>query len=178
MKLFVASDVHGSSYYAKMMVDRFEEENAEKLIILGDIYNHGPRNPLPKDYNPGEVASILNGIKDKLLVVKGNCDSEVDKMISEFHFIEELSIFIGDKTILLTHGHVYNKNSMPLTKFDALIYGHLHTGFIEKNDDGVFVNVGSVSLPKNNTPNSYLIIENNRLILKKLDGEKIKEISL
>ena len=178
MKLFVASDVHGSSFYVKAMVDKFMEEKADKLIILGDIYNHGPRNPFPKDYNPGEVASILNGIKDKLIVVKGNCDSDVDKLISDFHFIEDLCVFVDNKTILFTHGHVYNKDSLPLTKFDALIYGHLHTGFIEKNDDGVFVNVGSVALPKNNTPNSYLIIENNRLILKKLDGEKIKETSL
>ena len=178
MKLFVASDVHGSSYYAKLMVDKFKAENADKLIILGDIYNHGPRNPFPKDYNPGEVASILNGIKDRLIVVKGNCDSDVDKLISDFHFIEDLCVVVDNKTILFTHGHVYNKNSLPLTKFDAIVYGHLHTGFIEKNDDGVFVNVGSVSLPKNNTPNSYLIIENNRLTLKKLDGEIISEISL
>lgn len=178
MKLFVASDVHGSSFYAKAMVDKFREEKADKLIILGDIYNHGPRNPFPKDYNPGEVASILNDIKDKLIVVKGNCDSDVDKLISDFHFIEDLCVFVDNKTILFTHGHVYNKNSLPLTRFDALIYGHFHTGFIEKNEDGVFVNVGSVSLPKKNTPNSYLIIENNHFILKKLDGEIIKETSL
>ena len=146
MKLFVASDVHGSSFYAKAMVDKFREEKADKLIILGDIYNHGPRNPFPKDYNPGEVASILNDIKDKLIVVKGNCDSDVDKLISDFHFIEDLCVFVDNKTILFTHGHVYNKNSLPLTRFDALIYGHLHTGFIEKNEAGTLERMLSMML--------------------------------
>ena len=178
MKLFVASDVHGSSFYAKAMIDKFKEEKADKLIILGDVYNHGPRNPLPKDYNPNEVASLLNENKEKLIVVKGNCDSEVDKLISDFHFLEDLCVYVKGKSIFFTHGHVYNKNSLPLTKFDVIVYGHLHPGFIEENDNGVFVNVGSLSLPKNNTPSSYLIIDDNRLILKSLNGEIIKEISL
>ena len=178
MKYLISSDLHGSYYYAKKLKEAFEREGADKLIILGDIYNHGPRNPLPQEYSPGQVASLLNDLNDKLIVIKGNCDSAVDTMISNFDFLESMVITSNDKTVFLTHGHVYNKNSSPLTKFDAVVYGHLHTGFIEKNEDGVFVNVGSVSLPKNNTPNSYLIIENNRLTLKKIDGEIISEISL
>ncbi len=174
MKILIASDLHGSAFYAKRIVQIKEFEKADLLILLGDIYNHGPRNPLPKDYSPMEVAEILNGIKDELIVVKGNCDSAVDTMISEFDFIEDTCLIENGKTLFLTHGHVFNKDNMPKTKFDVVIYGHFHTGFIEKRQDGVIANAGSLSLPKNNTPNSYLALENGVLTLKNLDGEIIK----
>lgn len=172
MKYMIASDLHGSAFYCQKMVERLNAENVDKIIILGDIYNHGPRNPLPKDYNPKEVAEILNGIKDKLIVIKGNCDSEVDTMISEFDFLPHLVLETEGKTVFLTHGHVYNKDVLPKTDFDGMIYGHFHTGFIEKGDM-LFANAGSLSLPKGDTKNSYLILENNRLILKDLDGNVI-----
>lgn len=173
MKIFIASDVHGSSAYAKKTVERFVEEKAELLVLLGDIYNHGPRNPFPKQYNPKEVADILNGIKDKLIVIKGNCDSQVDTLISEFDFIEDMCVISGGKKILLTHGHVYNKDNLPATKFDAIIYGHFHTGFIERKGQTVVANTGSVSLPKNDTPNSYIILEEGEITLKDLQGKEI-----
>ena len=173
MKIMLASDLHGSSYYAKKVVELFNKEQAEKLILLGDIYNHGPRNPLPKDYAPQEVASLLNAIKDKLIVVKGNCDSEVDTLLSEFDFINHLCLMVEGKSILCTHGHVYNKDCLPKTKYDAIIYGHFHTGFIEKKEDITFINAGSVSLPKNNTPSSYLIIEGTKITLKDEEGRVI-----
>ena len=97
MKFLIASDLHGSAYYAKKLVETFKSEKADKLILLGDIYNHGPRNVLPKEYSPMVVAEVLNSVKDKLLVIKGNCDSEVDKMISEFSFIEDAVVVSGDK---------------------------------------------------------------------------------
>ena len=134
MKFLIASDIHGSAYYLKKVLEKFKEEKAEKLVLLGDIYNHGPRNPLPKDYSPMKIAEMLNGIKDNLIVIKGNCDSAVDTMISEFDFIENALIVSGNKTVFLTHGHIYNKDAMPKTKFDAIIYGHFHTGFIENID--------------------------------------------
>lgn len=168
----IASDLHGSAYYCRKMLERLNAENVDKLIILGDIYNHGPRNPLPQDYNPKEVAEILNKIKDKLIVIKGNCDSEVDTMISEFDFLPHLVLETNGKTAFLTHGHVYNKDVLPKTNFDLIIYGHFHTGFIEKGST-IFANAGSLSLPKGGTKNSYLILEDNRLILKDLDGEVI-----
>jgi len=178
MKIFIASDVHGSAFYLKKAIDRAKKEKADRIILLGDIYNHGPRNPFPKDYNPTEVAEILNGIKDKLIVVKGNCDSEVDKLISEFDFVEELCLIIGDKTVLCTHGHIYNKDCPPQTVYNAVIYGHFHTGFIEKKGDTIFANAGSVSLPKNDTPNSYIIVEGNVIMLKTLDGKEIDSVKL
>ena len=178
MKFLIASDLHGSAFYAEKLVEVISKENADKCILLGDVYNHGPRNPLPNNYAPMRVAEVLNGIKEKLIVLKGNCDSAVDTMISEFSFIEEMALVSGDKTVFLTHGHVYNKDNMPRTKFDAVIYGHFHTGFIEKMGDTVVANAGSVSLPKDGTANSYLILDDGKLILKNFAGEIIKQIIL
>ncbi len=178
MKYLIASDLHGSQFYAEKIVEIFNKEKADKLILLGDIYNHGPRNPLPKNYSPMQVAKILNDIKDRLIVIKGNCDSQVDTMISDFDFIENLCLVSKNKTLFLTHGHVYNKDSLPKTKFDAVVYGHFHTGFIENQGETVVVNVGSLSLPKNNTPNSYLLLDGTALILKELNGNVIKELTL
>lgn len=175
MKFLIASDLHGSAYYAEKIVKIMEEINADKLILLGDIYNHGPRNPLPKGYETMSVSDILNGIKDKLIVIKGNCDSEVDKMISEFDFNDNSVIISNGKTVFLTHGHVYNKDSMPKTKYDAVVYGHFHTGFIIEKDDTVFVNTGSLSLPKGGTPNSYVVLEDGKISLYDIDGKVISE---
>ena len=178
MKYLIASDLHGSAYYAQKLNDLFIEEKADILILLGDIYNHGPRNPLPKDYAPMKVSEILNGLKEKLMVIKGNCDSAVDTMISDFDFIENAVVTSGEKTVFLTHGHVYNKDDMPKTRFNAVVYGHFHTGFIENIDGVTVANAGSLSLPKNGTPNSYMTLENGVLILKDLDGKVIKETNI
>ena len=175
MKFLIASDIHGSAYYVKKILAVMEKEKAETLVLLGDIYNHGPRNPLPEEYNPGEVATLLNAIKEKLIVVKGNCDSEVDKMISEFDFFENTVIVSGNKSVFLTHGHVYNKDAMPKTSFDAVVYGHFHTGFIERVGSSVVANAGSVSLPKNGTPSSYMILEDGVLTLYDVEGKLIKQ---
>ena len=178
MRFLIASDVHGSLYYAEKIVSIMQKTQAEILVLLGDVYNHGPRNPFPENYNPGGVATLLNGIKDRLIVVKGNCDSEVDKMISEFDFVENTVIVSGGKTVFLTHGHVYNKDAMPKTNFNAVIYGHFHTGFIERLGETVVANAGSVSLPKNGTPSSYMILEDGVLSLYDIEERLIKKESL
>ncbi len=178
MKFVIASDLHGSAYYAQKILDVCDKENAQKLILLGDIYNHGPRNNLPKDYAPKMVADLLNGVKENLVVIKGNCDSEVDKMISEFSFVEDLVLISGGKTIFLTHGHVYNKDNMPVSNFDAIIYGHFHTGFVQRQGQVVVANTGSLSLPKNNTPHSYIVVEDNTITLKDIDGNQINKIEI
>lgn len=169
MKFLIASDLHGSGYYAKKLIEVFEKEKADKLILLGDIYNHGPRNPLPKEYSPQTVSEILNGIKEKLIVIKGNCDSQVDTLISEFSFIEDAVLVSGEKTFFLTHGHLFNKDNRPATRFDGVIYGHFHTGFIEQIDGTIFANTGSLSLPKGRTTNSYIILEDGELTLKEIE---------
>ncbi len=169
MKFLIASDLHGSSFYAQKLMEIFKNEGAEKLILLGDIYNHGPRNPLPKDYAPMKVAELLNSIKEDLIVIKGNCDSAVDTMISDFDFLDSAVLTSKEKTVFLTHGHVFNKDQMPKTEFDAVIYGHFHTGFIERKGRTVVANAGSLSLPKNGTANSYIILEDGVITLKDLD---------
>ncbi len=178
MKYLIASDLHGSAFYAKKLESAFETENADFLVLLGDIFNHGPRNPLPKDYAPMAVAEILNGLTDKLLVIKGNCDSQVDTLISQFDFIENAVITSAGKTVFLTHGHVYNKDAMPKTKFSAVVYGHFHVGFINNADGVTVANAGSLSLPKENSANSYLILEDGVLTLKDIDGKIIKSVQL
>ncbi len=175
MKILIASDLHGSAFYAKKLIEIKDTEKAEKIVLLGDIYNHGPRNPLPKDYSPMQVAEVLNALKNELIVIKGNCDSDVDTMISEFDFVENICLIEGGKTLFLTHGHVYNKDNMPKTNFNAVIYGHFHTGFIDKIGDTIIANAGSLSLPKGGTANSYLIFDNGVLTLKDLDGKIISK---
>lgn len=178
MKILIASDLHGSAFYAEKLLDACYKENVDKLILLGDIYNHGPRNELPKNYNPMRVAEILNNVKENLIVIKGNCDSEVDKMISEFSFVHDLLLLSENKSIYLTHGHVFNKDNLPISNFDALIYGHFHTGFIKREGDMVIANAGSLSLPKNDTKNSYLILEGKKLTLKDIECNEICTIEI
>ncbi|MCQ2388013.1 MAG: phosphodiesterase [Clostridia bacterium] len=173
MKYIIASDIHGSSFYCKKIIEEFKKNNADKIILLGDIYNHGPRNPFPKDYAPMDVANLLNSVKNNLIVIKGNCDSQVDTLISEFDFIENMLLEVNGKSLFLSHGHIFNKDFPPKTKFDVIIYGHFHTGFIEEKDGVVFVNSGSVSLPKDGTRNSYLLLDDNVLYLKDFDDNII-----
>lgn len=178
MKYLIASDIHGSAYYTEKLIERFKVENADKLILLGDIYNHGPRNPLPEGFNEMKVAEILNAVKDRLIVVKGNCDSQVDTLISEFDFLESFALETAGKTVFFTHGHIYNKDNPPKTVFDAVIYGHFHTGFIIKQGETAFINAGSVSLPKNGTKNSYLILAGGEIALKDIGGNVLDKIIL
>ena len=175
MKYLVASDIHGSLYYTKKLLELIDKENPDKIILLGDLYYHGPRNSLSMEYNPMEVAKILNSLKDKLEVIKGNCDAEVDEMISEFKFNSYIVKEIGNKKFFFTHGHHYNIDIFPPVG-DVLVYGHFHTGYITEKEGVICVNAGSISLPKNNTPNSYLIIDEQNIYLKDLDSNIIDKI--
>lgn len=176
MKLIVASDIHGSVYYTNKLLDRFVGEKGDKLIILGDFYYHGPRNPLTEDYNPAEVAKALNGYKHCLVAIKGNCDAEVDQMISEFEIKERVDLEYNGKTITLTHGHKYNLDNVPFDCGDVMLYGHFHVPFIKEENGVVFASPGSVSLPKLNSKHSYMVIENNEIVLKSLDGEILQKM--
>lgn len=174
MKYLVASDLHGSNFYLDKLLYRVNIENPDKIILLGDILYHGPRNDLPKDYNPKEVCKKLNLIKNKILCVKGNCDAEVDEMVCDFKFNKNIRLKINNKSFFFTHGHKYNIDNIP-TKTDVLIYGHFHTGFFKVKDGVLCVNSGSVSIPKEQIKNSYLLIENNLIHLKDLDGNLIEQ---
>ena len=176
MKYLVVSDIHGSSYYARKIEEIINREKPDKIILLGDLYYHGPRNPLTEEYAPKDVADILNSHKDKILAVRGNCDAEVDQMISEFKLEENLRLEIGGKKFFFTHGHKFNIDIWPKEDFDVLVYGHFHTGFIKEFEGKLFVNAGSISLPKNGTKNSYLIIDETKISLKDVGGNAIEEV--
>ena len=175
MKVLIISDIHGSGYYAEKIKEIVERENPDKIVLLGDLYYHGPRNDLSQEYNPMKVAEILNSLKDKLLVVRGNCDAEVDEMISQFKFEDHILMEINGKKVYFTHGHRYNIEVIPYEDFEIMIYGHIHQGFIEEKEGYLFANPGSISIPRLNTPHSYLIFEEDMLLLKDVEGEVIKE---
>ena len=177
MRYLVFSDLHGSSHYAQKLKEKMEKYNPDKLVLLGDIYYHGPRNGLPYEYSPMKVSEILNAYSDKIICVKGNCDAEVDEMISTFTFEPSADICLAGKNVRFTHGHKQNIDNYP-AGIDVLIYGHFHTGFIKKCDGGVCINAGSISLPKNNTPNSFLLIEDNVISLLDEEDNVIDKIEL
>lgn len=180
MKLVFISDIHGSIYYLRKAIDRFNLEKGDYLIILGDILYHGARNDLPKEYNPKEVIKELNKYKDKIIAVRGNCDSEVDEMVLEFPIMATYSnILLENKRLFLTHGHIYNeKKLIELKEKSAFIYGHTHIPRAEFKNGIYFLNPGSITLPKENNPNTYGILENNKFIIKTLEGKLFKEIVL
>ncbi len=174
MRFLVASDIHGSKFYTEKLLEKAMKEEVDKIILLGDIYYHGPRNPLPEGYAPKEVCNLLNSVKHKLLCIKGNCDAEVDEMISEFKFKKNIRLKIGGRKFFFTHGHKFNIDNIP-ANIDVLVYGHFHTGFIKEKDGVVCVNAGSVSLPKNDTPNSFLIVDKKSITLKDFDDKVISQ---
>lgn len=172
MKLFVATDVHGSAYYAERVVDKFKASGADLLILLGDIYNHGPRNPFPKDYAPMRVAELFNSVSDKIVAIQGNCDSEVDQMISQFTFVKNDILPLGNRKLFLTHGHVYNKDNLPqLSSGDVMMYGHFHRNETVVVNGVYCINVSSVSLPKDTS--AYAIVNESGVTLYDLDGNVI-----
>ena len=174
MKILVISDIHGSGYYGEKINEINERENPDEIILLGDLYYHGPRNNLSQEYNPMKVASILNSLKDKLSVVKGNCDAEVDEAISEFKFQDYISRDFNGKKFFFTHGHKYNIENIPYIDFDIMVYGHIHQGFIQKKEQFIFANPGSISLPRCNSNHSYMIIDNSYIIIKDIDGTELQ----
>ena len=182
MKIMVASDIHGSSYYCKKMLEAFEKEQADKLLLLGDILYHGPRNDLPKEYAPKEVINMLNNIKDKIMCVRGNCDTEVDQMVLEFPILADYCIiYVGGRIIYATHGHVYNKNSLPpMQKGDILLHGHTHIPVCEEIEGKgpMYLNPGSVSIPKEGSDHGYMVMTDKNIMWKNLNGEKYKEYVL
>ena len=173
MKLMIASDIHGSAYYCEKLIEAYRTEGADKLVLLGDILYHGPRNDLPRDYAPKRVIELLNAMRDELLCVRGNCDTEVDQMVLNFPVLADSAIlYAGTRMIYATHGHVYNESKLPPLKMgDVLLHGHTHVPKCTEHETYLYVNPGSVSIPKENSPHSYLVLENETLTWKTLDGE-------
>ena len=180
MKWLIASDIHGSAYWCRRLLEKYAQEKADRLILLGDVLYHGPRNDLPDEYAPKKVIEMLNGMSDSILCVRGNCDTEVDQMVLKFPVLADYALLdLGERMIYMTHGHVYNENNLPpLREGDILLHGHTHVSKCVDHGNYVYMNPGSVSIPKENTPHGYMTLENGRFIWKSLDGEKIKEYTL
>ncbi|MFR0784009.1 MAG: phosphodiesterase [Faecalibacterium sp.] len=176
MKWMIASDLHGSAYYCRKMLEAFEREGADRLFLLGDLLYHGPRNDLPREYAPKEVIPLLNGKKEKLLCVRGNCDAEVDQMVLEFPVMADYAVLpVGQRLIYATHGHIYHvKNLPPLAPGDVLLHGHTHVpAWTEFGQGNLYLNPGSVSIPKENSPHSYMTLEGNTMQWKELESSAV-----
>lgn len=174
MKLMFASDIHGSELWCKHTIEAYKRENADKLCLLGDLLYHGPRNDLPDGYAPKKVITLLNEIKPHLLCVRGNCDAEVDQMVLDFPILQESAMIFADgREFFLTHGHHHNPQSIPpLTENAVMLYGHTHIPKAEFINGVHCLGVGSVAIPKENTPHCYVIYENKRFVWKDFSGSE------
>lgn len=172
MKWMIASDIHGSAFYCRRLKERYKEEGADRLILLGDILYHGPRNDLPEEYAPKQVIALLNDMKNDVICVRGNCDSQVDQMVLEFPILADYALMeVNGRMIFITHGHIYNEDKPPLLHDgDILLYGHTHVPKCAANDKFICMNPGSVSLPKENSYHGYMTLEDGVFLWKDLDG--------
>ena len=185
MKIMFASDIHGSAYYCRKMLDIYSESGAGRLVILGDLLYHGPRNDLPREYAPKDVIAMQNPLKTQIYAIRGNCDTEVDQMVLEFPILADYGLLVLEgKVFYATHGHVYNQDRLPpLQDGDILIHGHTHilkaeTIEAEGGRHITVLNPGSVSIPKGGNPNTYAVLENGVFSIRTLEGEVVKELKL
>lgn len=175
MKLFFISDIHGSVFYLKKALAKFERSGAPYLVILGDELYHGARNPLPPEYNPKEAAELLNGYADRILAVRGNCESEVDEMVLNYPVMSTYSILLAEShRFFLTHGHIYHpENLPPLAKGDAFLYGHTHVPKIEQKNGITMINPGSITFPKENSPHTYGVFDGTSFQILNLEDDSV-----
>ena len=172
MKWMIASDIHGSALWCRKMLEAFDREKAQRLLLLGDLLYHGPRNDLPDQYAPKEVISMLNERKQVIYCVRGNCEAEVDQMVLDFPVLAEYMLLpLGERLCFVTHGHVFNEKHLPpLRKGDLLLHGHTHVPACKEHDDFVYLNPGSVAIPKEGSWHGYMLLEEEQFIWKDLDG--------
>ena len=185
MKIIVASDIHGSAYYCKQLMEVFEASGAERMLLLGDLLYHGPRNDLPRDYAPKEVIAMLNHYQDRLYAIQGNCDTEVDQMVLEFPILAEYALIsLGGHTFYATHGHVYHQDHLPpLQAGDILLHGHTHlykAEWVEIEEKGRIgiANPGSVSIPKGGNPPTYGLLTEEKFMVLTFGQDVVKEMDL
>ena len=176
MKLMFASDLHGSLYWAGKMKEAWKREEPEKLILLGDLLYHGPRNDLPRDYDPKGVIALLSGMREELLCVRGNCEAEVDQMVLPFPVMADyMALWLSGRMAFVTHGHLFHEEKLPpLKKGDLLIHGHTHIPVVREHPEAgyTYLNPGSVSLPKESSPHSYMVYEDGVFSVRELENGK------
>ena len=170
MTYVIASDIHGSALYCRKLLEAFEKLNADKLVLLGDILYHGPRNDLPEGYAPKEVIAMLNPIAEKILCVRGNCDAEVDQMVLNFPIMDEYKEL--ENGVFITHGHHLEDGGFPFEAGDMVFYGHTHVPKIENKNGIVYINPGSVSIPKEDSRRGFILYDGKEVTFEILDEEK------
>ena len=180
MKWMIASDIHGSAYYCQKTLEAFHREGADRLLLLGDLLYHGPRNDLPRDYAPKEVIAQFSNVKDKVFCVRGNCEAEVDQMVLPFPVLADYCLLEqAGHVVFATHGHHYNLATPPLLQpGDVLLHGHTHVPAKDNSLGFWYLNPGSVSIPKEDSAHSYMTMENGLFLWKDLDGKEYDRLSL
>lgn len=185
MKYMFASDIHGSAYFCRKTLEAYKKSGAARLILLGDILYHGPRNEFPKEYEPKQVLSMLNEYRNEIYAVRGNCDSEVDQMVLEFPILAEYALIsLGGHTFYATHGHVYHQDHLPpLQAGDILLHGHTHlykAEWVEIEEKGRIgiANPGSVSIPKGGNPPTYGLLTEEKFMVLTFGQDVVKEMDL
>lgn len=180
MKLFIASDIHGSAFYCRQMVEAYSREKADKLLLLGDILYHGPRNDFPKELAPKLVIEMLNALNKEIICVRGNCDSEVDQMVLDFPIMADYSLLeINGLLLFATHGHLFNPSCPPTINGDyVLLNGHTHYATYEEHSNYWYINPGSISLPKAGTEHGYVVLDDKTFLWKTLEGNTYNSITL
>ena len=180
MKILIASDIHGSAYYCRKLLEALDREGAPRMLLLGDILYHGPRNDLPEEYAPKQVISLLNSLKDRVVSVRGNCEAEVDQMVLDFPVLADYCLMpVGERMMYCTHGHIYNEENLPpMMPGDVLLYGHTHIPRAELCGDKWMLNPGSVSIPKGGSVQSYAVLEDGTFTVKDMDGREIMRADL
>ena len=162
MKYLIASDIHGSAKFCRLLFERIADEKPDALVLLGDELYHGPRNDLPEEYAPKEVISMLNSCSVPVTAVRGNCDAEVDQMVLGFPIMADYALIqLDGLKLFATHGHVFSESNPPANSgCDVLLCGHTHIPACRDHDSFVYINPGSVSIPKENSPHSYMTLQN------------------
>ena len=173
MKYLIFSDLHGSIESMEIIIEKFNSHNCDKLICLGDVLYHGPRNDLPAYYNPKAVIKLINQYKDKILCIQGNCDAEVDQMVLDFPIIKDNVLTIDGKNIYLCHGHHLDN-----IEYEYVLHGHTHIMGVYQKDDKTYINPGSVTIPKENTKRGYIILENNSFTFYDIEDNKLSTYNL
>ena len=169
MKAMIISDIHGGVKYLEQALERYKEEGAERLIILGDFSGYFNSS------SSYEVAEILNSFSEEITAVRGNCDNESFEEMLNFGLMDIRHININGKVVTLTHGHLYDKYNLPEYCGDIFVSGHTHYGNVDKTEERIFANPGSISRPRNGSEHSYLIIDENKITLKDLEGKTLVE---
>lgn len=176
MKYLIVSDLHGSLPALEAVLECFDREGCDMLLLLGDVLNYGPRNHLPEGLDPQAVAQRLNERASQIVAVRGNCESEVDQMLLDFPVMADYAWVVDEgRRLFLTHGHLYNDARLPKGGFDFLFYGHTHLPHITPLiEGGTLVNTGSPTFPKGGNPATFAIYEKGRVSLRLLDGSEWK----